>query len=226
MCRYSSNERPHGTASSYLKDMDSLVTYKCCLKIAMRLQPQLLKCKSNRTFQVLINRVLGIWPRPPLRRKNVFSTTWDSESLAIHDGPLGIYPEHWRTGKRGYLGKVESVAERLHIQNVEPRTDSICRAYWQSKQRLPRSRSVNDSRSSAMRNNNTPTEPSVRIICYRNAVLTFPEAQKATFRERRYTGATLLDNNPSLKELILWFKIVIIICTANPHPPDSSCSSF
>jgi hypothetical protein len=106
----------------------------------------------------------------------------NSEGLVIHDGLLGIYPEHWRTGKRGYLGKVESVAERLHIQNVEPRTDSIRRAYWQSAQRLPRSRSVNGSCSSAMRNNNTPTEPSVRIIWYRNAVLSSPEARKATFR--------------------------------------------
>jgi hypothetical protein len=34
-----------------------------------------------------------------------------------------------------------------------------------------------------MRNNNTPTGPSVRIIWCRNAVLSSPEAQNITFRE-------------------------------------------
>ncbi len=107
----------------------------------------------------------------------------DLEGLVIHDGTHGIYPEHWRTGKRGYLGKVKSVAERLHIQNIEPLTDSIRRANWQSAQRLAPGLSFSGLCSSAIRDNNTPTEQSAKIIWHRNAVLSSPEAQKTTFRE-------------------------------------------
>jgi hypothetical protein len=39
------------------------------------------------------------------------------------------YPRHWRTGRRGYLGYLGSVAERWHWQKTEPRsvrTSRIC----------------------------------------------------------------------------------------------------
>jgi hypothetical protein len=48
------------------------------------------------------------------------------------------YPRHCSTGKRGYLGKDGSVAERSQRKNVEPRSDFIRRMKRQSAQRPTR----------------------------------------------------------------------------------------
>ncbi len=47
------------------------------------------------------------------------------------------------TGRLGYFGKAGSLAERSHRKNIEPRSDSIRRAYMQSAQSPTRDRSLN-----------------------------------------------------------------------------------
>jgi len=47
----------------------------------------------------------------------------------------GRWPLQTNTGRRGYFTNRESSNESLHITKVEPRSDSIRRACWQSRQR-------------------------------------------------------------------------------------------
>jgi hypothetical protein len=60
--------------------------------------------------------------------------------------PVGLaeYPEHSKTGRRGYFGKFSSVVESPQKQNSEPREDSILRACTQSAQSPVRARNKSD----------------------------------------------------------------------------------